>query len=43
MENLMNVEDECQYCVEHAKVEGQVSMIESKEVETALKHVKSGK
>ena len=43
MENLMNVEDQCKYRVEHAKVEGQVSMIELEEVETSLKHVKSRK
>lgn len=43
IENLINVENEWGDCVVHAKMEGPVSMVELKEVETALKHMKSMK
>lgn len=39
IENLINVENEWGDCVVHAKMEGPVSMVELKEVETALKHI----
>lgn len=43
IENLINVVNEWGDCVVHAKMEGPVSMVELKEVETALKHMKSMK
>ena len=43
MEELTNAESQRGGCDEYAKVEGPVSMIELEEVDTVLKHMKSGK
>ena len=43
MQKLMNAESQRGGCVEHARVEGPVSVIKLEEVDIVLKHMKSGK